>query len=543
VKTEKMKRVAQNFSRRSLATTSSLSSNAGGSDNPKFYSMVLQFTEESAKVLEKRLIKDSVVQLGRSENVRREQMEANKRSEDQRKKTIKGIFDFMLPCNSILETNFRVKMDDGSTKVFSGYRAQHSHHRLPTKGGMRYAPDVDMDEVKALAALMTWKCAVADVPFGGAKAGITLDSKLFSVGELERITRAFTQQLSKHGFLGPATDVPAPDMYTGEREMAWMANEYSKLHPTDLNAPGCVTGKPISQGGVHGRVSATGRGVYHGTQIFCNTKKYMDMVGLSPGLKGKTVIMQGFGNVGFHSARYFDRHGAKTIGIAEYDGDLYNPDGIDIHALEDWKLRNGTVVGFPGAQAWDKSKGDLIEQQCDILGACAKEKVITADNAGRIKAKIIAEGANGPVTPAAHKILVQNKVLVIPDLYLNAGGVTVSYFEWLKNLNHVSYGRLTWTFTQEQNLAILGSVQESLSRHAAGFENLSVVPSSDLNKKIHGASEKDIVHSGLAFTMRRSGLRIMDVAEELNLGIDIRTAAYITSLQKVYNVYKDAGFA
>ena len=192
-----MKRVAQNLSRRSLSTTSSLSSNVGGTDNPKFYSMVLQFTEESSKVLEKRLIKDSVVQLGRSENVRREQMEANKRSEDQRKKTIKGIFDFMLPCKSILETNFRVKMDDGSTKVFSGYRAQHSHHRLPTKGGMGYAPDVDMDEVKALAALMTWKCAVADVPFGGAKAGITLDSKLFSTGELERITRAFTQQLSK----------------------------------------------------------------------------------------------------------------------------------------------------------------------------------------------------------------------------------------------------------------------------------------------------------------------------------------------------------
>lgn len=505
--------------------------------------MVLDFTKSSAGILESRLLDDKTIQMNRSENIKKAQMEALKRSEEQRKKTIRGIFEFMLPCNSILETSFRVKMDDGSTKVFSGYRAQHSHHRLPTKGGMRYAPDVDMDEVKALAALMTWKCSVADVPFGGAKAGITIDSKEFSVGELERVTRAFTQQLTKHGFLGPSIDVPAPDMYTGEREMAWMANEYSRLNPTDLNAPGCVTGKPISQGGVHGRVSATGRGVYHGTAIFCNTKKYMDMCGLSPGLKGKTFIMQGFGNVGFHSARYFTRHGAKCIGIAEHDGDLWNEAGIDVYALEDWKLKNGTIVGFPGAEAWDRSNGAMIEQKCDILGACAKEKVITAENAPRIQAKVIAEGANGPVTPLGHKALLEKNVLVIPDLYLNAGGVTVSYFEWLKNLNHVSYGRLTWQFTEDQNLAILGSVEESLSRHHSSFSNLAIVPSANLNQKIHGASEKDIVHSGLAYTMKRSGLKIMDVAEDFELGLDIRTAAYISSIQKVYNVYKDAGFA
>merc|ERR1712233_303106 len=260
-----------------------------------------------------------------------------------------------------------------------------------------------------------------------------------------------------------------------------------------------------------------GRGIYHGTDLFLNEKSYMDRVGLRTGWEGKTFIMQGFGNVGFHSARYFERKGAKCIGVAEYNGDLYNEAGIDVKALEDYKIKTGSVVGFPGARAWDAaSEGPLIEAECDILGACAKEKVITADNAGNIKAKVISEGANGPITPAGHRILLQANKLVIPDLYLNAGGVTVSYFEWLKNLNHVSYGRLTWQFTEDQNRAILGSVQDSLSRHAAGFENLSVVPSSDLNKKIHGASEKDIVHSGLAFTMRRSGLRIMDVAEELN---------------------------
>jgi len=525
---------------RAMSTTARAASAAAGKDNPKFYSMVLEFTEESADILENKLLQENEVQLGRSSQVMKDQYEAMKRSVEQRRKTIQGIFDFMLPCKSILETNFRVRMDDDSHKVFSGYRAQHSHHRLPTKGGMRYAPDVDMDEVKALAALMTWKCACTDVPFGGAKAGITLDSKKYSVNELERITRAFAQQLTKHGFLGPAIDVPAPDMYTGEREMAWMANEYTKLNPTDLNGPGCVTGKPISQGGVHGRVSATGRGVFHGTDLFLNNKDYMDKIGLTTGWEGKTFIMQGFGNVGFHSARYFCRKGAKCIGIAEYNGDLYNENGIDVKALEDYKLKTGSVVGFPGARAWDAAtEGPLIEAQCDILGACAKEKVITADNAGNIKAKIISEGANGPVTPAGHKILVDNKVLVIPDLYLNAGGVTVSYFEWLKNLNHVSYGRLTWQFTEDQNRAILGSVEESLAGNVPGVK---ISPNAELEEKIHGASEKDIVHSGLAFTMKRSGLNIINTAEEFGIDIDLRTAAYISSLKKVYSVYSEAGF-
>jgi glutamate dehydrogenase (NAD(P)+) len=532
--------------RRSLFTSALRASGAppGATDDPKFYSMVLEFTESAADILEQQLLEDTEVELGRHEAIKKAQRDAAKRSVEQKKMTIKGIFDFMLPCKSILETNFRVRMDDGSLKVFSGYRAQHSHHRLPTKGGMRYAPDVDMDEVKALAALMTWKCSVVDVPFGGAKAGITIDSKKYSDREMERVTRRFTQKLNKHGFLGPAIDVPAPDMYTGEREMAWMANEYAKLNPSELNAPACVTGKPISQGGVHGRVSATGRGVFHGTDIFLNTQKYMDMVGLSMGWKDKTYVMQGFGNVGFHSARYFSRMGAKCIGIAEWDGDIYNPNGIDIKALEDYKIANGTIVGFPGAEAWDsKANGALIEIECDILGACAKEKVITADNAHKIKAKVISEGANGPITPAGHKILVANKCLVIPDLYLNAGGVTVSYFEWLKNLNHVSFGRLTWQFTEEQNNAILSSVRDSLRSHSSAFGNLDIIPNAALNEKINGATEKDIVHSGLGYTMKRSGARIMESADQFNLGLDIRTAAYINSLSKVYQVYNEAGFS
>jgi glutamate dehydrogenase (NAD(P)+) len=468
--------------RRTLSQTAVRASGAaaGVTDDPKFYAMVIEFTESAADMLEDRLL-DEAIEKGRCGSVKREHHEAMQRSTEQKKKTIKGIFDFMIPCKSILETNFRARMDDGSVKVFTGYRAQHSHHRLPTKGGMRYAPEVDMDEVKALAALMTWKCSVVDVPFGGGKAGITIDSKAHSDHEIERVTRRFTQQLNKHGFLGPAIDVPAPDMYTGEREMAWMADEFRKLNPGELNGAACVTGKPISQGGIHGRVSATGRGVFHGTDIFINEPEYMNMVGLSLGWEDKTFIMQGFGNVGFHSARYFDRKGAKCIGVSEWDGDLYNPNGINILELEQWKIETGSVTGFPGAEAWDsKTKGPLIEQKCDILGACAKEKVITADNAGKIKAKVISEGANGPITPAGHKILVANKVLVIPDLYLNAGGVTVSYFEWLKNLNHVSFGRLTWDFTEEQNRAILSSVEDSLHEHSSGMKNLIIHPNDQL---------------------------------------------------------------
>jgi len=266
------------------------------------------------------------------------------------------------------------------------------------------------------------------------------------------------------------------------------------------------------------------------------------MIGLSTGWEGKTFIMQGFGNVGFHSARYFCRKGAICVGVAEWDGNLYNEEGIDVMALEEYKLKHGTIKGFPGARAWDDAKeGALIEAKCDILGACAKEKVITADNAGRIKAKIISEGANGPVTPKGHDILVKNKVLVIPDLYLNAGGVTVSYFEWLKNLNHVSFGRLTWQFTKDQNRAILSSVEKSLKD--GGFA-VPIKANSDLEEKIHGASEKDIVHSGLAFTMKRAGQNIMMTAENYKDNIDeldLRTAAYISSLDKVFRVYKEAG--
>merc|ERR1711970_269612 len=508
-------------------------------DEPSFYQMVEVFFDRGAALVEDKLIEEvgrQYVIMDKAEKKRRRDATV-----EQRQHLIKGIIASMKPCNHVLQINFPLRRDDGSYEIIQGFRAQHSQHRLPTKGGMRYSMAVCEDEVKALAALMTWKCAVVDVPFGGGKAGIKINAKEYSCDELERITRKFARELAKKGFLGPSIDVPAPDMATGEREMSWMADEYAKtICYGDMNAAGCVTGKPISQGGIHGRTSATGRGIYHGTDIFCQDEYFMNLVGCSTGLAGKSVVVQGFGNVGYHAARYFHRAGCKIVGVIEWDGSLWNDDGIVPEDLDDYRLDNNSVVGFPGA----KPVEDLtaLYADVDILVSAACEQVIHNDNAHLIKAKIISEGANGPITPRAHDKLVAAGKLVIPDMYINAGGVTVSYFEWLKNINHVSFGRLAFKYNEDTNYALLGSVADSLQNHFPN-QDISVAANADMMNRMNGASEKDIVQSGLQYTMERSAKQIISRVHAYDLGLDVRSAAFILACEKVYNTTHQAGFS
>jgi glutamate dehydrogenase (NAD(P)+) len=442
-----------------------------------------------------------------------------------------GILEQIKACNSIYSMRFPVKMDDGRIEVIEAYRVQHSQHKSPCKGGIRFSMAVNQDEVMALAALMTYKCAIVNVPFGGAKGGIKISPRSLSTYELEKITRRYTSELVKKNFIGPGIDVPAPDYGTGEREMAWIVDTYQSLKPGEIDAAGCVTGKPISLGGVRGRKEATGLGVFYGVREVCLMPDVMAKAGLTVGIENKNVVVQGLGNVGYYTAKFFREHGAKVISIAEYEGAIYCKDGLNEEDVFQHRKATGSILNFPGATNIEKS-ADALEMECDILIPAALENVIDGNNAPRIKAKIIGEAANGPLTPEADEVFAKKGILVIPDMYLNAGGVTVSYFEWLKNLSHVRYGRLEKRFTENANINILNQIEELTGKKVTQAEKEIIA---------HGPDEIDLVHSGLEETMINATREIMEIWAANPSIPDMRTAAYVCAINKVGTSYAELG--
>lgn len=443
----------------------------------------------------------------------------------------KGILEQIKACNSIYSMRFPVKMDDGSIEVIEAYRVQHSQHKSPCKGGIRFSEEVNQDEVMALASLMTYKCAIVNVPFGGGKGGIKINPRNHSVYELEKITRRYTSELVKKNFIGPGIDVPAPDYGTGEREMAWIVDTYASLKPGEIDAAGCVTGKPVTQGGVRGRKEATGLGVFFGIREVCSMPEVMQKLGLPVGVEHKTVIVQGLGNVGYHSAKFFREHGSKIIAIAEYEGAIYNADGLNEEEVFQHRKKTGSILDFPGSKNLGNSN-EALELECDILIPAALENVINGTNAPRVKARIIGEAANGPLTPEADEIFAAKGILVVPDMYLNAGGVTVSYFEWLKNLSHVRYGRMEKRFTENMNSHILSQIESLTERKVSDAERKFIM---------HGPEEVDLVHSGLEETMITATREIMEIWRSNPDIPDMRTAAYVCAINKVGTSYAELG--
>ena len=441
-----------------------------------------------------------------------------------------GLLQQIKICNSIYKFYFPLEVD-GKLQVIEGIRVQHSRHKTPTKGGIRYSEFVNEDEVKALATLMTFKCAVVNVPFGGAKGGIKVNPANYNVKQLERITRRYTTELIKKSMIGAAIDVPAPDYGSGPREMAWIADTYATFKYDDLNAMGCVTGKPLGQGGIHGRTEATGQGLYFGLREALNNAEDMKRIGLTTGIAGKRIIVQGLGNVGFFSAKFCAEGGGIVISVIEREGGVMNQNGLDIDALFKHRKETGSILNFPGA----KNIADpmsMLEMECDILIPAALENQITKENAPNIKAKVIAEGANGPVTKNAEAILNQKNVLIIPDLFLNAGGVTVSYFEWLKNLSHVTFGRMEKRFQEMTNLELIKSVESLTGRTLDARQRKMVV---------HGADEIDLVRSGLEETMIEAYNEIREIKVSDNRIVDLRTAAFVSGIRKLGVSYQSLG--
>lgn len=442
-----------------------------------------------------------------------------------------GIAKAIKGCKAVLKIQFPVDIR-GKTTVFTGWRAVHSIHMLPSKGGIRYAPSVGQNEVEALAALMTYKCAIVDVPFGGSKGGVRIDPLKFNREEMQKITRRFARELATRGFLSPSTNVPAPDMGTGQREMAWIADTYKHLYPEDINYIACVTGKPVHSGGVRGRVEATGRGVQYALREFFRHPDDVREAGLEGGLEGKRIIVQGLGNVGRHAAKFLsEEDGAKIIAIIERDGAIINDTGLSVDEVRQHMTEKGGVNGFPGAE-FSPNGDDVLKKECDILLPAAMEGVINDANAPEIKARLIAEAANGPVTFEADRILRERGVVILPDAYMNAGGVVVSYFEWVRNLSHIRFGRMARRAEEVRGHNIIKALEEATGKS---------MPDWVLKELCRGADELDLVRSGLDDTMRTAYEQIREVKLKNPMVDDYRTAAYTIAIEKLSRSYLDIG--
>ncbi|QKK02587.1 MAG: Glu/Leu/Phe/Val dehydrogenase [Pseudomonadota bacterium] len=435
-------------------------------------------------------------------------------------------------CQSVIQVSFPVEIN-GKAEIFTGWRATHSDHRLPSKGGIRYAPMVDQDEVEALAALMTYKCAIVDVPFGGSKGGLCVDPRQYERHQIEAITRRFARELIGKGFMSPAKNVPAPDMGTGPREMGWMADTYRQLFPNDINYMAAVTGKPVEHGGVRGRNEATGRGVQYALREFFRHGDEVKRAGLDGGLAGKRVVIQGLGNVGYHAAHFLETEDdCSIIAILERDGAIVNPDGLSVQAVFEHIQDHGGVKGFPDG-TFQADGARMLELDCDILIPAALEGVITDENADNIKARLIAEAANGPVTFEADQRLRERGVEIIPDAYCNAGGVIVSYFEWIRNLNHVRFGRLDKRYFEARGQHILTAIEMASN---------ATIPEWLRDKIAQGADEFDLVRSGLDDTMRLALQDIMELRRSNPKINDYRMAAYVIAIEKISRSYRDIGY-
>ncbi|MEP5154011.1 Glu/Leu/Phe/Val dehydrogenase [Planktotalea sp.] len=447
-----------------------------------------------------------------------------------------GLEEKIRVCNATYTVRFGVRLR-GKLETFTGYRSVHSEHMEPVKGGIRFAMGVNQDEVEALAALMTYKCALVEAPFGGSKGGLRIDPRQYDEHELELITRRFAYELIKRDLIDPAQNVPAPDMGTGEREMAWIADQYARMNTTDINSKACVTGKPLNAGGIAGRVEATGRGVQFALREFFRDARGLEKAGLSGKLEGKRIIVQGLGNVGYHAAKFLaEEDGAKITGIIEHDGALHDENGLDVEAVRSWIVANGGVTGYPDAKG--HSDGAVVmETECDILIPAALEGVINLENAERIKAPLIIEAANGPVTAGADEILSGKGVVIIPDMYANAGGVTVSYFEWVKNLSHIRFGRMQRRQEEGRHQLVVDELERLSADAGLGWQ----LSPGFKEKYLRGADELELVRSGLDDTMRISYQAMRNVWHEREDVKDLRTAAYLVAIEKVAASYRAKG--